>query len=130
MGTLTKVFSDIDFTFTQRPVVGDIAVSYDQQAVIRSIRNLLLTRHYERPFNPDLGGNIEGLLFENASQTVSATLENEITNVINNYEPRVTLQTVSVSVQPDLNSYSVRITFYLKNAATPTTINVILERNR
>ena len=130
MGTLTKVFSDIDFTFTKRPGVGDVAISYDQQAVIRSVRNLLLTRHYERPFNPDLGSGIGSLLFENVSQFVSAALENEITNTINNHEPRVSLQNVSVSVQPDENSYSARITFFLNNAATPTTINVILERNR
>ena len=52
MATLSKIYSDIDFTFTKKPVVGDVALSYDSQAVIRSIRNILLTRHYEKPFNP------------------------------------------------------------------------------
>lgn len=130
MGTLTKIFSDIDFTFIPRPGIGDVAVSYDQQAVIRSIRNLLLTKHYERPFNPDLGSSVGALLFELATQTTTSALENEISNTIKNYEPRAVLQSVSVSVQPDQNSYNATITFYVKNATTPTTISVILQRDR
>ena len=64
--TIQKISSDIDFTFTKKPVVGDVALSYDAQAVIRSVRNLLSTRHYDRLFNPDIGSNLESLLFENA----------------------------------------------------------------
>jgi phage baseplate assembly protein W len=129
MATLTKIYADIDFTFTKKPVVGDVALSYDAQAVIRSIRNLLLTRHYERPFNPDLGSNIDAILFENIP-AVNNILEEEIKNMISNYEPRANLSEVSVTADTDRNAYNVSITFYLQNASLPTTVTLLLERNR
>ena len=130
MATLSKIYSDIDFTFTKKPVTGDIALSYDTQAVIRSIRNLLSTRHYERPFNPDLGSNLDALLFEIVSPLTSNALKNEITETIENYEPRAILKDVSVQPQPDKNAYDVTITFYIENATLPTTVTLLLERNR
>jgi phage baseplate assembly protein W len=130
MATLSKIYADIDFTFTKKPVVGDIALSYDAQAVIRSIRNLLLTRHYERPFNPDLGSNLDIILFENFSSISSSLLENEIKLIIKNYEPRATVDQVVVSPGPDINTYSVYLSFYIENATQPTTITLLLERNR
>ena len=129
MATLTKIYSDIDFTFTKKPVVGDVALSYDTQAVIRSIRNLLLTRHYERPFNPDLGSNVDAILFENIP-AVTNILEEEIKTMIRNYEPRATLTEVSVTADTDHNAYNVSITFYMQNASLPTTVTLLLERNR
>ena len=130
MATLSKIYSDIDFTFTKRPVVNDVALSYDEKAVIRSIRNLLLTKQYERLFDPLLGSNIDSLLFENVSVIIAATLEKEITNVIKNHEPRANLQTVRVTPTPDQNRYEVNLTFYIENATLPTTVTLLLERNR
>ena len=130
MANLNKIYSDIDFTFTKKPVTGDVALSYDDQAVIRSIRNLLSTRNYERPFNPDLGSNLDALLFENISPIAGAALEKEIRTIIENYEPRALLQSVKVNAQPDQNAYSVSITFYVENATLPTTVTLLLERNR
>ena len=69
MANITKLYSDIDFTFTKKPVVGDVALSYDTQAVIRSVRNLLQTKHYERPFDPNLGSNLD-ILCKNSSSTL------------------------------------------------------------
>lgn len=130
MANLSNIYSDIDFTFTKRPVVGDVALSYDEKAVTRSIRNLLSTNHYERPFNPNLGSNINGLLFEPISPFTANALKNEITTTINNYEPRATIQDIQVSAQPDKNAYNVTISFYIENATLPTTITLLLERNR
>ena len=130
MANLTKIYSDIDFTFTKKPVVGDVALSYDAQAVIRSVRNLLLTRHYEKPFNPDIGSNLDALLFENFSPLTASSIETEIKNIIDNYEPRATLNTVKVTTQPDKNAYNVTISFYIENATLPTTVTLLLERNR
>jgi uncharacterized protein len=128
--TLTKLYSDIDFTFTRRPVVGDVALSYDNQAVIRSIRNILSTKKYEKLFNPSFGTNIDSVLFEPISAITSSALEQEISNAIRNYEPRVILKTVVVSPKEDKNLYEVSLTFYLENATQPTTVTVFLERNR
>ena len=130
MASLTKIYSDIDFTFTKKPVTADVALSFDTQAVIRSVRNLLLTRHYERPFNPDLGSNIDAMLFELVSPLAATSLEREIQNVIENYEPRARVDSIVVSAQPDNNVYNVTITFYIENATLPTTVTLLLERNR
>jgi len=130
MATINKIYSDIDFTFTKKPVTADVALSYDAQAVSRSIRNLLNTQNYDRLFNPDLGSQITGLLFENISPLVASTMEILISNIIKAYEPRAILKSVNVYSQPDLNAYNVTITFYIENATLPTTTTILLERNR
>jgi phage baseplate assembly protein W len=130
MATLKKIYSDIDFTFTRKPVTNDIALSYDEMAVIRSIRNLLLTNNFEKPFQPEIGSNINALLFEPISPTTSSSLQSEIQNVIDNYEPRAQLKSVVVSAKPDQNAYDVTLTFYIQNATLPTTVTILLERNR
>ena len=130
MATLSKIYSDIDFTFTKKPVTADVALSFDGQAVIRSIRNLLSTNHYERPFNPDLGSNIDALLFEIVSPLTATSLEREIQNVIENYEPRVIVKSVAVSPNYENNSYSIGMTFLIVNRTDPITINFFLQRDR
>jgi len=130
MANLTKVFSDIDLTFTKKPAGGDIALSYDSQAVIRSVRNLIQTNHYERLFNPNLGSSVGALLFENISPLTAATLEREIQNVIDNYEPRAKVSSIVATPDYDHNAYNVTITFFIQNLTSPTTITVILQRNR
>ncbi len=130
MATIKNLYSDIDFTFTRKPVTNDVALSYDEMAVIRSVRNLLLTNHYERPFQPELGSNINNLLFEPISPITSSSLQTEIENMITNYEPRALLKSVTVNAQPDQNAYEVSLEFYIQNATLPTTVTIFLERNR
>jgi phage baseplate assembly protein W len=130
MATLSKIYSDIDFTFTKKPVTGDVALSFDDQAVIRSVRNLLSTRNYERPFNPDLGSSLDALLFENISPLTANSIKNEISRMIENYEPRANIKDIVVNSQPDKNAYDVTLSFYIENATLPTTVTLLLERNR
>jgi phage baseplate assembly protein W len=130
MATLSKIYSDIDFTFTKKPVTGDVALSFDDQAVTRSVRNLLSTRNYERPFNPDLGSSMDALLFENISPLTANSIKNEISRMIGNYEPRANIKDVVVSSDPDKNAYNVTLSFYIENATLPTTVTLLLERNR
>ena len=130
MANITNIYSDIDFTFTKKPVTKDVALSYDDQAVIRSVRNLLSTKFYERPFNPDLGSNVDALLFELISPITSAALQTEIQNVIENYEPRAKISNIVVTPEPDKNAYNITLSFYIENATTPTTVTLLLERNR
>ena len=92
MANITKLYSDIDFTFIRKPGTNDVALSYDNQAVIRSVRNLLQTKHYDRPFNPGLGSNMELMLFEPVSDMTASSIEAEIKNTIENYEKRVSLK--------------------------------------
>jgi phage baseplate assembly protein W len=130
MATLTKLYSDIDFAFTRKPVTNDVALSYDAQAVIRSIRNLLLTNHYERLWNPDLGSNLNALLFELVTPLTAASLQREVKTIIENYEPRARVNEIIVSPLPDKNAYNLYLSFFLENATIPTTVTLLLERNR
>lgn len=130
MATLQKIYSDIDFTFTKKPVVGDVSLSYDTQAVIRSIRNLLQTSHYDRPFNPELGSQLEAVLFENISPSQASYVQTQVANIINNYEPRAKLQNVQVTADEIRNAYYVTVTFFIENATMATTATILLERVR
>jgi len=128
--TLKKLYSDIDFNFTRTPGKNDIALSYDEIAVIRSVRYLLLTKNYERPFQPNIGSRIDQLLFESIDFLTAQDLKSEIETTLNNHEPRERLIQVTVDEQPDNNSYSVGIEFFVGNNVQPTAINLILERTR
>jgi phage baseplate assembly protein W len=128
--TLTKLYSDLDFSFTKTPGRNDIALSYDDMAVVRAVRYLLLTKHYERPFQPNLGSGIEQLLFEPISPITAATLKTEIESVITNHEPRVSLVQVTIDEDIDRNAYSITIEFYIGNNVQTTSVNLILERTR
>jgi phage baseplate assembly protein W len=128
--TLTKLYSDLDFSFTKTPGRNDIALSYDEMAVVRAVRYLLLTKHYERPFQPNLGSGVEELLFEPISAITAAALKTEIESVIRNHEPRVNLVQVTIDEDIDRNAYSISIEFYIGNNVQTTTVNLILERTR
>ena len=130
MSATIKRFSDLDFAFTKHPITKDIVLSYDDQAVIRSVRNLLLTNHYEVPFNSQIGSNVRKMLFEPITPLLASILKREIEDCIRNYEPRVELQSVDVVVLPDENFYRVNMSFYLVNQTEPISINFILERLR
>ena len=128
--TLKNIYSDIDLTFIPNPVTGDVSLSYDEQAVIRSIRNLLLTNFYERPFQPKLGSNLNAFLFENTSAITSSALEKEISAVIRNFEPRATINSLVVTALEDLNAFFIELSVYIGNNTQPSSVNVLLERTR
>ena len=130
MANLQKIYSDLDLTFRRLPVTNDVALSYDEQAVIRSVRNLLLTGFYERPFQPNLGSNLNKLLFEPADQLTLNLIESEVRDVISNFEPRVTVNTISVTVSPDENSFNLSMTFFVGNNTRATTVTLLLQRSR
>ena len=130
MATIKKLYSDLDLTFRRLPVSNDVALSYDEQAVIRSVRNLLLTNFYERLFQPTLGSNIDTLLFEPITVLTAGLIKAEIRNVINNFEPRVSIQDIVVEPSPDKNAFKVTLSFFIGNNTLPTAFNLLLERSR
>jgi phage baseplate assembly protein W len=130
MANLQKVYSDLDLTFNRLPGTNDVAMRYDDQAVIASVRNLLLTNFYERPFQPNLGSNIDKLLFEPVNDLTANILETEIKNVINNHEPRVSIDLLEITSNPNQASFSVYLRFFIGNNTTPTAVNLILQRSR
>jgi len=126
-----QIFKDINLSFAKHPTTGDIAFLTDVEAVKRSIRNLVNTNFYEKPFHPEIGSNVRSILFEPVSPLVADVLERNVRDVINNFEPRAELIEVLSDAQIDNNRYDVTIKFYLVNSASGVqSVNLFLERLR
>lgn len=126
----TRTYTDIDFNFLLHPRTKDVTSRSDEEAIKQSIRNLILTRNFERPFRSYLGSQLNQMLFEPVSPLLTSMIERSIADTINNYEPRAVLLSVSVSYSPENNSMYVTITFSIKNTTAPISLNLILERTR
>lgn len=126
----TRNFKDLDLNFAIHPIRKDINIHKAEYAVINSIKNLILTNHFERPFQPELGSNLRRLLFENIDSMLAARIEREIEETINNFEPRAQISTITAVASPDENGYKIRLEFFVINNPNPITINFFLERIR
>ena len=111
----SRVYKDLNLNFTANPITGDVATVTDVNAVKRSVRNLLLTNHYDRPFHPEIGPNIPYLLFENFGAVTGNQLARQIEEMITNFEPRANVESVECYPVPDSYKYDVRIYFYVEN---------------
>ena len=113
-----RQYKDLDLFFGKKQASGDINKVTDIQAVKRSVRNLVLLNHYEKPFHPEIASGVRAMLFENMSPLTSHALTTEIEDVIENFEPRVQLVGVRALPNLDRNEYEISIEFYVVN--TPT----------
>ena len=111
----SRIYKDLNLNFSANPVKGDVTQVTDVIAVKRSVRNLLLTNHYDRPFHPEIGSNIPALLFENFGPITGNQLSRTIEEMISNFEPRARVETVECFPVPDTNTYDVHIYFYVEN---------------
>jgi phage baseplate assembly protein W len=134
MATITtdivRDFKDLDLNFTIHPVKKDINKNTGPMAVVNSIKNLILTNYYEKPFQPEFGSSVRGLLFENLDSITATTIKGEIERTIQNYEPRATVENINVIADYDKNGFKVYLEFSIVNQTTPITINFFLERIR
>ena len=126
----TRNFRDLDLNFAIHPIRKDINTHKAEYAVINSVKNLILTNHFERPFQPEVGSNIRRLLFENVDVILAAQIEREIEETINNFEPRVEVSSTTAIASPDENGYKIILEFFVINNPDPITINFFLERIR
>jgi len=126
----TKIYKDLNLDFSQNIATKDIQKVLDIESVKRSVRNLINLNHYEKPFHPEIGSNLRGMLFENITPQISHYIAKQIELLIRNYEPRCRL--VEVVNKPDLrkNGYSVSISFYVINTPNPVQVETFLERLR
>ena len=113
-----RQYKDLDLFFAKKSGSKDIRKITDIQAVKRSVRNLVLLNHYEKPFHPEIGSGIRDMLFENMSTITAFVLSKKIEDVIENFEPRVRLISVRADPNLDRNEYEVTIEFFVVN--TPT----------
>ena len=130
LSTNTRKWADLDLDFVAHPVTKDIVLKRDVEAVKRSIRNLILTNRYERPFQPNIDGGVTRLLFELSSPQTKHNIESAIRNCISNYEPRAEVIDVFVTGDLDRNGFNVTIEFRVINTPNPVTIELFLERLR
>ena len=128
--TIQNRYRDLNLAFLSNPVSQDIGVLTDSDAVKQAVVNLVLTKHYERPFHPEIGCNVTALLFDNITPITAGSINRSIQDVIDNFEPRAKLQQVLVDMQPDQNGYSVTIYFYVLNVQQLQTVNFFLRRLR
>ena len=129
-GLTDIVYSDIKTNLTVHPVKGDLVLNKNEDAVKRSIRNILLTDFYERPFKPTFGGNIKKLLFDNFTGSTIAIAKQTITKAIENYEPRATVIDVIVSGTPESHQLNIKVIFSVSSRTNADTVDVVLERVR
>jgi phage baseplate assembly protein W len=125
-----KRYKDLDLNFQAHPVKKDINKHVDEYAVVNSIKNILLTNHYERLFQPQLGSNVNKFLFENMDVITTTVLQKEIEQSIINFEPRVSIEEIIVKPEYDNNRFSVQMTFFMVNRSEPVTIEFFLNRER
>jgi phage baseplate assembly protein W len=130
MARNTRTFSDLDLNFTRHPVTNDIVRKFDEEAIKAAVKNLVLTQNYEKPFHSDVGSQIRGLLFEPVTPMFVIMLKRSISDTIVNFEPRVNLNDVLVTVSPDDNEVYVTIYFTIINTTRPLQVDLILTRTR
>ena len=125
-----KRFIDLDLDFQSHPSTGDIAKKVDDEAIKRSVRNIVFTNTYDRPFHPEMASGVRALLFENVTPVIAQLIANRIKDAIVAFEPRVELIDVAVDPSLDNNHYGVTILFRLKNTQRQQNLNLVLQRIR
>ena len=123
-------YSDLDLDFFANPSTGDVVKKNGVDAIKRSVRNLILTNYYERPFRSYLGSDVPRYLFDLADPITLVFMKKAIEDVINNFEPRVKLQNVVINNNIDNNGFDVRIEYIILNRELPVTVSYFLERIR
>ena len=129
------LYKDLNLNFSRNPVTADVATVTDAQDVKRAVRNLVLLNPGEKPFHPEIGTGIRGMLFELVTPPVIQTMRNRIKFVLDKYEPRVTVTNISFDdanfQDMDNNTINCRIEFYLNNVPSQLEeLDVLLKRVR
>ena len=124
------IYSDLDLVFNIHPVKQDLVLSVNEKAIIRSVRNLVLTNHYERLFQSEVGSNVRKMLFEPITSLTENYVQREIYNVVTTFEPRAKNVYVQVNSYPDENALRANVIFYIENSSTPVVVDMLLERSR
>ena len=127
----TRQYRDLDLFFGKKSSNSDVQELTDVKAVKRSIRNLVLLNHYEKPFHPEIASGVRDMLFELITPVTAQVLARKIEDVINNFEPRARLVGVTAIPLFDRNAYEVSIEFYVVNTPTELVdLSIMLERLR
>ena len=127
---ISRTFKDLDLDFGLNSVTKDVNKLTDAEAIKRSVRNLINLNNYEKPFRPEIGSGIRGLLFEPMTELTSHFMQVKIAEILNQFEPRISVSNIIINNQEDRNAYSVSIHFLIKGTQEPIVVDTFLERLR
>jgi len=116
---VSRAFKDISLSFKKHPVTNDVTILRNEDAIKRSVINLTRTRINERFFNDLVGTSIQDALFENMNSGIEAALEQEITSLLTNYEPRIDLNSVYVIADQDSNALEIQVDYNIVGLPFP-----------
>ena len=129
--TTFQTFKDLSVTFKKHPVTDDLVAVKDKAAIVQAIQSILLTRKGERPFQPELGCDIQDLLFEPLDFASAGTIKQEIRETLSRYEPRAYVEQLRCEPDYDNNGYNVELQYTITGREdTPVAVEFILERTR
>ena len=127
---ISRTFKDLDLDFGLNSVTKDVNKLTDAEAIKRSVRNLINLNNYEKPFRPEIGSGIRGLLFEPMTELTSHFMQVKIAEILNQFEPRISVSNIIINNQEERNAYSVSIHFLIKGTQEPVVVDTFLERLR
>lgn len=125
-----KGHSDLDLSLKLHPIRKDLNILKDDNAIKNAVKNLLISNAFERPFQPELGANLRGLLFEPADAITKIAIKQNILDVINNNEPRVKTLSIRINDLADQNTYRITVEFLIKEYDTQNNVEILLRRLR
>ena len=126
----TQQYRDLDLDFGRNSVTNDVNKLTDIEAVKRSVRNLINTSHFDRPFHPEIGSSVRAMLFEPMTPLTALNLQRKVQDVLINFEPRIKLVQIVSNPNIDSNSYDLRIYFYVIGSNDLIEVQTFLERLR
>jgi phage baseplate assembly protein W len=124
-----SAYSDLDLLFQKHPQTGDVVIRTDADAIKRSVKNIILTNHYERPFKPNFGGSIRELLFELTTDRRVRKVKERLKNMLETFEPRITKVVIGLRGLNN-NEVSVQVNYSIKNGVSNQNIDMTLTRAR
>lgn len=125
-----KGWADLNLKLTRHPIRKDVIPLKDDEAIKNSVKNLILTNFFERPFQPKVGANLRGLLFEPADAITKYELSDGIKQVLIDYEPRIRVSRVGIEDQSDRNAYRITVYFQIIEMDLNTEVEIVLQRLR
>lgn len=125
-----RLYSDLDAVFSPNPISGDLSTRKDESAIKFAVKNLVLTRNFERPFDSSIGSQLYNFLFEPLDTTTIILMKQAVIKAVTDHEPRIDLTGVDVLPSPDKNEVVISISFKIKNTEKPLNITFTLDRTR
>jgi phage baseplate assembly protein W len=133
MATVNRIvrrYTDINLLLKSHPYSKDVLIRTNADAVKTAIQNLIMTKNYERPFHPEIGSQVNSLIFENFIPSTITALEKSIANTIQKFEPRARIVDIRINDNSEKNAVDIEVTFALSNTEEPVTVTTTINRAR